>query len=160
MTEPNCRFCHKQLPVKRERVLITGKSIEAGHCIEAANAYLSATGSQLTLEQFLSSTSTSTHYICTKCSSLIRRWLTAQKNQGTAEEEIRSTTTLPPHISELHGPCSPQTALAIGPPLDTSSPMQSTRRQVGEDEPLAKRRKLQTQDVQVSMNGFSNLHTL
>lgn len=157
MTEPICKFCHKQLPVKRERVLLTGQSTQAKLCIEAAAAYLKDAGSQQTLEQYLSSTSTSAHYICALCSNTLRRWQSAKKTQRTTEEEIRSRTTLHSFAGEMQGTRSPQGAL--GPPLATSSPIHGTQQLVSEEEPPAKRRKTRTADVQVIPIRAGKSHT-
>ena len=137
MGDPICSFCQKQLPQKRERVLLTGQSKEASMSVVAAAAYLIDQGSQQTLEQVLSRTGGARLYLCTKCSNLLKRWFNARA-------DLRSTTTLHCRFGEQqHHRIMPGDIsvpdVDLGPPQAASSPVHAMQH-IRDGEPCAKRR--------------------
>ena len=94
MAEPVCTLCAKQLPEKKERILLRGQSKEAALCENALKAYLRDKHLHQDLEEILGSSSVSRQYICHTCSSLVRKWHTNHTNQLKLEAEIQGTTLL------------------------------------------------------------------
>ena len=165
MAEPTCIFCHKQLPSKRERVLLLGQSKEAVQCVEAVSTYLQEKHLQ-SLDQILQGTSRSACYTCSKCSAIFKRWFSARTHLETAEAEVRSTSSLHSWLSEMQQTSgtpevihSPQGDL--GSPQAASSPIHHpphTRSPLAGSQPSAKRRKRQAAGI--GMQVAPTLYTL
>lgn len=164
MAEPVCTLCAKQLPEKKERILLRGQSKEAALCENALKAYLRDKHPHQDLEEILGSSSVSRQYICHTCSSLVRKWHTNHTNQLKLEAEIQGTTLLHTRISATQQPTLTEGILdpsvVLGPPQAASSPIPTlplTRQPLREGEPSSKRRRLPktTTDVQVGIKGYT-----
>ena len=154
MAGPTCIFCYKQLPNKRERVLLFGQSKEALQCVQAVSAYLQGKHFQ-SIDRILQGTSRAACYTCSNCSASFKRWFSAQTHREVAEAEVRKIPLLHSRLEEMQQAsprsdviCSPHGSL--GSPQATSSPIRHLphpRPPVAGSEPSAKRRKRQAEGI-------------